>query len=97
MMPLCRAEHIGVIPYSPLASGRLTRDAASRSTLRAETDHIQKLKYDATAATDQRIVERVAEIAASLGYRVSYRTGLAITEAARDGTHHRRNQDLASR
>ena len=67
MMPLCRAEHIGVIPYSPLASGRLTRDAASQSTLRAETDHIQKLKYDATAATDQRIVERVAEIAARVG------------------------------
>jgi aryl-alcohol dehydrogenase-like predicted oxidoreductase len=49
MLPLCRAEKIGVIPYSPLASGRLTRDWSSESTLRSETD--------------QRVVERVAEIA----------------------------------
>ena len=42
MMPLCRDEKIGVIPYSPLASGRLTRDWSSQSTLRAETDHIQR-------------------------------------------------------
>jgi aryl-alcohol dehydrogenase-like predicted oxidoreductase len=63
MMPLCRAERIGVIPYSPLASGRLTRDASAENTLRSETDQIQKMKYDATAETDRRIVERVAEIA----------------------------------
>jgi aryl-alcohol dehydrogenase-like predicted oxidoreductase len=29
MLPLCREEKIGVIPYSPLASGRLTRDWSS--------------------------------------------------------------------
>lgn len=67
MLPLCREEKIGVIPYSPLASGRLTRDASSETTLRAETDQVAKLKYDATAATDQQIVERVAEIAAKHG------------------------------
>src|SRR5215212_7570417 len=64
MLPLCRAEGIGVTPYSPLASGRLTRDWSAESTLRSETDQIAKSKYDATAATDQQIVERVAEIAA---------------------------------
>ena len=42
MLPLCRAERIGVIPYSPLASGRLTRDWSSESTLRSETDQIAK-------------------------------------------------------
>jgi aryl-alcohol dehydrogenase-like predicted oxidoreductase len=63
MMPLCREEKIGVIPYSPLASGRLTRDQAAEGTLRSETDQIQKMKYDATADTDQQIVKRVAEIA----------------------------------
>src|ERR1700738_3709776 len=63
MLPLCREEKIGVIPYSPLASGRLTRDWSSESTLRSETDQIAKSKYDATAETDQRVVTRVAEIA----------------------------------
>jgi aryl-alcohol dehydrogenase-like predicted oxidoreductase len=63
MLPLCRAEGIGVTPYSPLASGRLTRDWSAESTLRSETDQIAKAKYDATAATDRQIVERVAEIA----------------------------------
>ena len=67
MLPLCRAEGIGVIPYSPLASGRLTRDWSSERTLRSETDQIAKSKYDATAETDQRVVERVAEIAEKHG------------------------------
>jgi 1-deoxyxylulose-5-phosphate synthase len=63
MLPLCREENIGVIPYSPLASGRLTRDSSAESTLRSETDQIAKSEYDATAETDSRVVERVAEIA----------------------------------
>lgn len=67
MLPLCRAEKIGVIPYSPLASGRLTRDWSSESTLRSETDQIAMSKYDATAETDRLVVERVAEIAEKHG------------------------------
>jgi len=67
MMPLCRAEGIGTIPYSPLASGRLTRDSSSASTHRSETDQIQKMKYDAYAEADQQIVERVAETAEKHG------------------------------
>jgi len=63
MLPLCRAEGIGVIPYSPLASGRLTRDWAAESTVRSETDQIAKSKYDATAETDRQVVERVVQIA----------------------------------
>jgi aryl-alcohol dehydrogenase-like predicted oxidoreductase len=62
MMPLCKEEKIGVIPYSPLASGRLLRDC-SETTLRSETDYMQKKKYDATADIDQLVVERVAAIA----------------------------------
>src|ERR687884_629321 len=62
MLPLCREEKIGVTPYSPLASGRLTRDWSSESTLRSATDHIAKSKYDATAETDRQVVERVADI-----------------------------------
>ena len=56
-----------MIPYSPLASGRLTRDWSSESTLRSETDQIAKSKYDATAETDRQVVERVAEIAEKHG------------------------------
>lgn len=67
MLPLCREEKIGAIPYSPLASGRLTRDWASEQTRRSETDQIAKLKYDKTAETDQRVVERVAELSAKYG------------------------------
>lgn len=66
MLPLCKEEKIGVIPYSPLASGRLTRDW-SESTHRSETDQVQKSKYDATADADRVIVERVAEIAEKHG------------------------------
>ena len=67
MLPLCRAEGIGSIPYSPLASGRLTRDWSAESTLRSETDQIARSKYDATAETDRQVVQRVAEIAEKHG------------------------------
>src|SRR5688572_15070839 len=67
MLPLCRAEGIGITPYSPLASGRLTRDWTSESSERAETDQIAKSKYDATAETDRQVVERVAEFAEKHG------------------------------
>lgn len=66
MLPLCKEEGIGVIPYSPLASGRLTRDW-SETTHRSETDQVQKSKYDSTADKDRFIVERVAEIASKHG------------------------------
>jgi len=75
MLPLCREEKIGSIPYSPLASGRLTRDWSSESTMRSETDQIAKGKYDSTAETDQRVVERVAELAQKYDAR---RTHIAL-------------------
>lgn len=62
MLPLCREEGIGVIPYSPLAGGRLTR-GREESTLRSETDQVQKSKYDRMAEADQAIVDRLAAIA----------------------------------
>jgi 1-deoxyxylulose-5-phosphate synthase len=75
MLPLCRDQKIGVTPYSPLASGRLTRDWSSESTLRSETDQIQKGKYDAAVELDRPIVERVAELAQKRGVS---RTHLAL-------------------
>ena len=67
MLPLCRDEKIGTTPYSPLASGRLTRDVAAEKTMRSETDQIAKSKYDASAETDQQVIERVAETAQKRG------------------------------
>ena len=62
MMPLCEAEKIGVIPWSPLARGRLTRDWDD-SSYRKETDEYGKSLYARTADTDRVIVERVAALA----------------------------------
>lgn len=66
MMPLCKVEKIGVIPYSPLASGRLARNWLE-TTHRSQTDQAQKWKYDATANIDSLIVDRVATIAEKRG------------------------------
>ncbi|GBC99562.1 L-glyceraldehyde 3-phosphate reductase [bacterium HR17] len=66
MLPFCRAEGIGVIPYSPLAGGRLARDPDEK-TQRAETDQIAKWKYDATSDIDRPIIERVGELAKKHG------------------------------
>ncbi|MDR3690721.1 MAG: aldo/keto reductase [Fimbriimonas sp.] len=67
MLPLCRDEGIGVIPYSPLASGRLTRDWNPESSLRAQTDQILESKYGSTEVQDGAVVQRVAEIAERRG------------------------------
>ena len=66
MLPLCKAEGIGVIPWSPLARGRLTRDW-DQATARAETDEFGKTLYAKTADADRKVVERVAEIAGKRG------------------------------
>ncbi|HET6863274.1 MAG TPA: aldo/keto reductase [Pyrinomonadaceae bacterium] len=66
MMSLCAAEGIGVIPWSPLARGRLTRDWGV-STNRSETDEFGKTLYTAAVESDKRIVARVAEISAARG------------------------------
>ncbi len=62
MLPLCQDQQIAVTPYSPLASGRLTRDW-SATTKRFETDKVAQSKYDNTLEQDRVIVERVAELA----------------------------------
>lgn len=63
MLPLCKAEGIGVIPWSPLARGRLTRDWSVQSD-RSETDEIGKGLYTRTTEeADRRVVEAVAAIA----------------------------------
>ena len=66
MLPLCAAEGIGVIPWSPLARGRLAREWEERSsTKRARIDAYGDRLYGATEDADKRIVEKVGEIAAA--------------------------------
>ena len=66
MLPLCAAEGVGVLPWSPLARGRLTR-AWDETTERARTDEFGKKLYAGTTDADRRVVERVAEVAARRG------------------------------
>jgi 1-deoxyxylulose-5-phosphate synthase len=66
MLPLCADEGIGVMPWSPLARGRLTRDW-TQSSNRQETDAFGMSLYAATADADKRVVEAVAAIAAQRG------------------------------
>ncbi|WP_313550493.1 aldo/keto reductase [Pseudomonas sp.] len=66
MLPFCRDEGIGVIPWSPMARGRLTRDWDT-SSARVESDEFGKSLYANTADADRRVVERVAEIANERG------------------------------
>jgi len=66
MLPLCRDQNIAVTPYSPLASGRLTRDWAGE-TKRYATDAVARSKYDDSKKLDMPIIKRVGEIAAKYG------------------------------
>ena len=65
MLPLCRDEGIGVLPWSPLARGRLARPW-DQATDRSRTDEFGKTLYD-TASSDRVVVERVAQVAEQRG------------------------------
>ncbi|KQX51342.1 MULTISPECIES: aldo/keto reductase [Ensifer] len=62
MLPLCRAEGIGVMTFSPLARGILTKDSGTQSK-RAETDNVTGRFYEKAATADQSVVDEVAKIA----------------------------------
>ena len=60
------AEGIGVIPWSPQARGKLTRDWDYTST-RTETDEAFARLFANTQEADRKVVDRVAEVAAARG------------------------------
>jgi len=66
MLPLCRSEGIGVLPWSPLARGRLARPWAEE-THRTETDEVGKKLYRGGEEADRAIIDRVGEIAKGRG------------------------------
>jgi len=65
MLPLCAEQGVGVIPWSPLARGHLTRPWAS-TTDRTATDDFGRTLYG-TVDCDAEIVERVAQVASDRG------------------------------
>lgn len=68
MMGLCQDQGVGVIPWSPLARGRLTRPWEQKdSTKRAGSDEFGKTLYSRTEESDRKIVQRVEEIARARG------------------------------
>ena len=66
MLPLCQDQQVGVIPWSPLARGLLTRQPspARNETPRAQTDAFGKRLY---SDDDFAIVQRVSDVAAARG------------------------------
>lgn len=66
MLPLCKQEGIGVIPWSPLARGRLTRDWDEASA-RSETDEFGKTLYATAGDADRSVAEAVRILAESRG------------------------------
>jgi 1-deoxyxylulose-5-phosphate synthase len=68
MMGLCAAEGIGVIPWSPLARGRLARPwEDAPTTSRAASDEFGKTLYRSMIEADRKVIERVGEISGSHG------------------------------
>ena len=63
MLPLCADMGVGVLPWSPLARGRLTRDWDA-TTARTQTDEFGSRLY---RDEDRRIVEKVAAVAERRG------------------------------
>jgi aryl-alcohol dehydrogenase-like predicted oxidoreductase len=66
MLPLCADQKIAVIPWSPLARGRLTRDW-NETTERQETDVFGQKLYATMEAADRKVVEAVSEVANARG------------------------------
>jgi aryl-alcohol dehydrogenase-like predicted oxidoreductase len=66
MLPLCATEGIAVIPWSPQARGRLTRDW-DYTSVRTETDEAFGRLFAKTEDADRKVVDRVAQVAAARG------------------------------
>ncbi len=63
MIPVCRQFDVALTPYSPLASGHLTRPIWDFDSKRSVTDTTMQQKYDRDHERDMPIVDRVAEVA----------------------------------
>jgi 1-deoxyxylulose-5-phosphate synthase len=66
MLPLCAAEGIGVIPWSPQARGKLSRDW-DYTSIRTQTDDALERLFANTEDADRKVADRVADVAAARG------------------------------
>ncbi|WP_244924895.1 aldo/keto reductase [Actinomyces bowdenii] len=67
LIPVCEQFGMSLTPYSPLASGHLTRPTWDGESVRSTTDGVMRHKYDAGREADMPIVQRVAELARRRG------------------------------
>lgn len=66
MLPLCADQGIAVIPWSPLARGKLARDF-DESTIRQELDEVGKRMFAGLGEADRTVIDRVREVAEQRG------------------------------
>ena len=64
MLPLCKSEGVGVIPWSPLARGRLARPWSADATTRSQTDQGLQRIFSKVIEGDREIIDQVGNIAA---------------------------------
>jgi aryl-alcohol dehydrogenase-like predicted oxidoreductase len=67
MIALCRSEGVGVIPWSPLARGRLARPWQSETTKRVETDFFGNKMYSTTEEADRKVVDALGQLSEQRG------------------------------
>lgn len=72
MIPVCRQYNMAITPYSPLASGHLTRPTWESDSKRSTTDAVMRNKYDKDKERDMPIITRVAELAERYGVPMSH-------------------------
>ena len=95
-----RYAGVGIIPWSPLARGRLARGSVSSDpTRRAETDQFGTILYGASADADVRVIERVDAVAKTRGVP-NAQIALAVAPASTGGgdrAHRRCHEDATPR
>lgn len=70
LIPICRQFGVSLIPYSPLAAGRLARESWRTDSLRSKTDSTAMGKYDRMESHDKNIVKRVKELSEKYGCKM---------------------------
>jgi len=77
MIPLCQDQGVGLIPWSPIARGRLARPPGAE-TERTQTDAYGRYLYARTAEADAEVIRAVQDLAEALG-RTMAQVALAWT------------------
>ena len=71
MIPYCRDAGVGIIPYSPLARGLLTRPYNTEPTIRQKTDMFSEFLLGKTTSVDMEIIGRVEKLANQKGVKMA--------------------------